>query len=384
MGLFGKKNVKFSGWMGDLSEEQEDRLQEFKDIIQDENLTEDPRYDDHYLLRFLRARKFNIKKTLEMFKKFLEWRVENRADDAIWIDSCPSINKVKEFYEFAYHGVDREGRPFSIDKPCSFDIDEILEVSNRDELYAFYVKEYETTLHIRMPAASAAAGKKIEQTFNLISIKGFTMKKLRQKTRNFIKLAVNIGQDNYPEIMGKMLIVDSPLIFRGAWALISPFIDEKTRTKISILGGKYQKKLFEHVDPENVPSDLGGECTCSEDGGCYFSHKGPWNEYPADQFGEAAKEKLLEQKDKEEVKISSFHQRSQCDSEVGAGVPPLENNKEVSVNMINFDMEDNNPKEKTDDDHPSEQSMAPIKNKNKKKRASIFCCGKKKYESDDD
>jgi len=87
------------------------------------------------------------------------------------------------------------------------------------------------------------------------------MKKLREKSRAFIKLAISIGQDNYPETMGKMLIVDSPMLFRGAWSIISPFIDEKTRKKISILGSKYQKELFKYVDPENVPSDMGGDCT---------------------------------------------------------------------------------------------------------------------------
>ena len=61
MGLFGTKKHKFSGFMGDTSEEQEETLKEFKEIIVEQNLTSDPRYDDYYLLRFLRARKFNVK-----------------------------------------------------------------------------------------------------------------------------------------------------------------------------------------------------------------------------------------------------------------------------------------------------------------------------------
>ena len=93
------------------------------------------------------------------------------------------------------------------------------------------------------------------------------MGKLKEKSRDFVKLAINIGQDNYPEIMSSLFIVNAPFIFKGAWAMLKPFIDEKTRKKISILGSKYQKDLFKHVDPDNVPSELGGNCTCEEYGG---------------------------------------------------------------------------------------------------------------------
>jgi len=90
------------------------------------------------------------------------------------------------------------------------------------------------------------------------------MGKLKEKSREFVKIAIKIGQDNYPEVMFKTFIVNAPLLFKGAWAVIQPFIDEKTRAKISILGSKFHKDLFKHVDPDNVPQILGGNCTCSE------------------------------------------------------------------------------------------------------------------------
>ena len=79
--------------------------------------------------------------------------------------------------------------------------------------------------------------------------------------------------------MGQMFIVNAPMLFTGVWSVVKGFLDERTRQKIKILGGKYQKELFEVVDPDNLPDFLGGTCTCKELGGCMLSNAGPWNDY---------------------------------------------------------------------------------------------------------
>eukprot|EP00345_Euplotes_harpa_P001804 CAMPEP_0168331946 /NCGR_PEP_ID=MMETSP0213-20121227/8658_1 /TAXON_ID=151035 /ORGANISM="Euplotes harpa, Strain FSP1.4" /LENGTH=362 /DNA_ID=CAMNT_0008335863 /DNA_START=26 /DNA_END=1114 /DNA_ORIENTATION=- len=301
MSWFGKKKDKHTGFMGDLSGSQQEALDEFRKTIRDSGLTSDTRYDDYYLLRFLRARQFKLDKALKMFKDFLDWRVEYRADEAIVLYKCPNIPEARKLYQHGYHGVDRVGRPFYIDQPCKFDIDELLQVVTKDELYTYYVREYEKLLHIRFPACSALTGTKIEQSFSLLSIEGFTMGKLKEKSREFVKIAISIGRDYYPEIMAKMYIVNAPFLFKGAWAIFKPFIDEKTRDKISIVGSGFQKDLFKYVDPSNVPAELGGKCVCADcEGGCFFSDKGPWHEYPGDEFGEAAKQQLLEEEKKDD------------------------------------------------------------------------------------
>jgi len=41
--------------------------------------------------------------------------------------------------------------------------------------------------------------------------------------------------------MGRMFIINAPMLFTGVWAIIKPWIDEKTRAKISIIGGGFAK-----------------------------------------------------------------------------------------------------------------------------------------------
>ena len=69
--------------MGDMSEDQERSLEEFRKYIKDNNVVDHPQYDDYYLLRFLRARKFDMEKTKLMFHNFANWRVENDVDNII-------------------------------------------------------------------------------------------------------------------------------------------------------------------------------------------------------------------------------------------------------------------------------------------------------------
>lgn len=69
--------------MHDMSEEQTAALGVFKTYIRDSKITDDPIYDDYYLLRFLRARKFDMDKTKLMFNNFIEWRKENDVDNIL-------------------------------------------------------------------------------------------------------------------------------------------------------------------------------------------------------------------------------------------------------------------------------------------------------------
>lgn len=41
-------------------------------------------FDDAYLLRFLRARKFSLEKTIKMWTDFIDWRVKNNVDN-VWV-----------------------------------------------------------------------------------------------------------------------------------------------------------------------------------------------------------------------------------------------------------------------------------------------------------
>ena len=71
--------------MDDMNDNMRERLAEMKAICKSENIAQHPQFDDYCLLRFLRARKFDIEKTMLMFRTHLAWRDEVGADDVITV-----------------------------------------------------------------------------------------------------------------------------------------------------------------------------------------------------------------------------------------------------------------------------------------------------------
>lgn len=72
-----------NGHLGHLSEEQNDALENFRQMITAEELyvpatdNKPPSHDDALLLRFLRARRFVPKDALQQFRETDQWRKAN-------------------------------------------------------------------------------------------------------------------------------------------------------------------------------------------------------------------------------------------------------------------------------------------------------------------
>lgn len=257
-----------TGILETLTAEEQKTLEQFRSQVPG-------RWDDRDLARFLRARKFNFDKAMEMINKYITWRREQDVDNVESFD-FPEVNQLKEIYPHGFHKTDKFGRIIYIERYGLIDMDRIHAITTEERLIRYYVKEYETMVKIRIPACMRRAGVPVEQSLTILDLGGSSTKLMKKSVYNFVKLASSIAQDYYPEILGKMFIVNSPTLFSIAWKVIKPWIDERTQKKITIEGSKFQKKLLELVDAQNLPDFLGGTCSCA--GGCLNSDLGPWRD----------------------------------------------------------------------------------------------------------
>lgn len=185
---------------------------------------------------------------------------------------------VKKIYPHGYHKTDKLGRPIYIELISKVNLTELFKHTTEDRMKSNYIKEYERLMKYRFPACSRSAGKIIEQSLAILDMEGIGISILSGKTKEFVKIASDIGQNYYPEMLGQMFLINTSFFFSAVWTIVKGFVDEKTRNKICVEKSSYQKKLLELVEADNLPSFLGGNCTCPGiEGGCLYADCGPWN-----------------------------------------------------------------------------------------------------------
>ncbi|KAK6345107.1 cytosolic factor, phosphatidylinositol/phosphatidylcholine transfer protein [Orbilia javanica] len=240
------------------------------------------RLDTNTLLRYLRARKFDVNLAEAMFIKAETWRKDNdiwqkgtSLDDIVATWDYPEKPEIFKHYPQYYHKTDKDGRPVYIEQLGKINLTAMGKITSQERMLTNLAVEYERVADPRLPACSRKVGRLLETCCTIMDLKGVGVTTI-PSAYGYLKRASAISQDCYPERLGKLYIINAPWGFSTVWGIISGWLDPVTVQKIKVLGSGYASTLLEQIPAENLPVEFGGTCKC--EGGCPLSDAGPWNE----------------------------------------------------------------------------------------------------------
>ncbi|KAI9929187.1 hypothetical protein ASPWEDRAFT_168975 [Aspergillus wentii DTO 134E9] len=261
------------GHPGHTTPEQDSKVQQLREELEKEGYTE--RLDTLTILRFLRARKFDVALAKAMFVECEKWRKEFGTDDLPRTFEYPEKAQISAFYPQYYHKTDKDGRPVYIEKLGKIDLAAMEKITSSERMLQNLVTEYEKLADPRLPACSRKSGNLQETCCTIMDLKGVSLTSA-PSVYGYLKQASGVSQNYYPERLGKLYLINAPWGFSTVFSMVKSFLDPVTVKKIHVLNSSYGKELLAQVPKENLPKEFGGTCECP--GGCELSDEGPWQE----------------------------------------------------------------------------------------------------------
>ncbi|KAJ5779909.1 hypothetical protein N7457_005069 [Penicillium paradoxum] len=218
-------------------------------------------HPDAVLLRFLRARKWDVPKAFSMLMNTVVWRVkEIHVDDDIMAkgelhalnqtQDISSTSEQKAGNDFMsqmrmgksyVHGVDRSGRPIVVVRVRLHQPG----TQSQESLERYIVHVIESVrLTLAPPVETAAV---------LFDMTGFGLSNMDYPPVKFI---LRCFEANYPESLGIILIHNSPWVFSGIWRLIRGWMDPEIAAKVQFTNSVADLEKF--IARDQIVEELGG------------------------------------------------------------------------------------------------------------------------------
>ena len=254
-------------------------------------LTDRPQYPevvgDRKIIRFLRGHDYKIDKVVEMMTGFLNWRKEKNGDkirdDIVngGIDhptKFPLGEKIISLIPqlvLAPNATDMTGAPICVEQ-YNFSPAKVLANLTIDEyiLFIIHCLEYKMLITDQMSEHQEQALIKDKSPDELAKmppygvilyncvirdLNGVGFEHFGSQGMEIIRAITSVASDNYPELMRKCYMINSPWIFNSVWFIIKAFLAPKTAAKVSVMGGGYMAEISKEIDEKNIPVCIGGK-----------------------------------------------------------------------------------------------------------------------------
>ncbi|BGP26173.1 phosphatidylinositol transporter [Rhodotorula toruloides] len=257
------------GHLGHLSSQQQTTLEQFKQRLEEKGYYTPARdgrkasHDDNTLVRFLRARKFDIHGAYEQFTAAEDWRKEQRVDELYDTFPLDEFEMARELYPQWTGRRDKQGLPlyvFQVSALTREKTDSYARSSTRLEPRMFAL--YEHMLSFVLPLASSTPRPHPESPISgsstIVDVSNVSLRRF-WNLREHMQRASVLATARYPETLGSIYLVGAPSFFGVVWSWIKQWFDPNTVSKIHILSpSALTSTLSQHIPLSSIPRKYGG------------------------------------------------------------------------------------------------------------------------------
>ncbi|GAB4845914.1 hypothetical protein Ancab_024920 [Ancistrocladus abbreviatus] len=201
------------------------------------------------LVRFLKAREWNVDKAHKMLVDCLNWRVQNEIDDILTKPIIPVdvYRAIRDSHLVGMSGFSKEGLPV---------IAVGVGLSTFDKASVHYYVQSHIQMNeyrdrVMLPLASKMYARPISTCLKVLDMTGLRLSALSQI--KLLTVISTIDDLNYPEKTETYYIVNAPYIFSACWKVVKPLLQERTRRKIQVLQGCGKDELLKVIDYASLP-----------------------------------------------------------------------------------------------------------------------------------
>ncbi|NXG92036.1 S14L2 protein, partial [Stercorarius parasiticus] len=172
---------------------------QFRENLQDV-LPSLPSQDDYFLLKWLRARCFDLPKSEAMLRKV-------RGHPAFfWGGHIPNTAVIRKYMSGGMCGYDREGSPIWYEIIGPLDAKGLLFSASKQDLLKNKFRDCEVLRH-ECEKQSQKLGKKIEMVLMVYDCEGLGLKHLWKPAVETYGELLSMFEENYPESLKRLFIV---------------------------------------------------------------------------------------------------------------------------------------------------------------------------------
>ncbi|PVV01552.1 hypothetical protein BB560_004025 [Smittium megazygosporum] len=188
---------------------------------------------DTLILRFLRARKWNVNDAYDMLLTCIKWRHLERVEEIIFFGEAQNEASLTYKGTSYIHGIDKLGYPI-VWAPSAKHF-------QKDQSF-HQIKRY--LVHM-METARLMLKPPHEKVCLVMDLKNST---LANFDRSFVKLFLKYLEAYYPECLSVAILYKGPWWFSGAFKLVSPWIDPYVSQKIMFVKGSNELAPIANLD----------------------------------------------------------------------------------------------------------------------------------------